>query len=265
MLSDVASIYATDFHIGWGANDHPRYQKINEFIDYIEEADPVLLGLIGDEVDLGKKNWPDILVNPTWIKLQNMVQNRSVRGRRTLWIHGNHDYSAKPQYLPGAELVHGKITVRARTAENPGEASIILIHGWQWDIYRDGLWARIPGLTNLLFQASMYFPNIVVRLNKLYSGLRTPFEQKQIIESKPEEKEKWNLNMIFIHGQARQWALKQRAIVIFGHTHFPDKLVDEGGTWGIINAGDWIDSFSYIIHEKEESLPELRNGWKPED
>ena len=262
-MYEVASIHTADFHIGWGDNKHPRYQEINEFIDYIEEVDPVFLGLIGDIADLKARDWPDILVHPTWIKLQKMVEKRSARGRRTAWIRGNRDYDAKSQYLPGAELVYGKITLQARTAGNPGPLPVILIHGWQWDVFGGGVSSWVQSLATLLFPMSIYLPSVMIRLNKLYSTL-TPFEEKQRTESQPNEKEKWNLNMIFLHSQARHWATRQKAVVILGHTHFADTQIGESNNSGILNAGDWTDSFSYVVHEASEPLPELRY-WKSQD
>lgn len=262
-MSDTASIHTSDFHIGWGDNKHPRYREIDEFIEYVEEVDPTFLGLIGDEADSQERDWPDILVHPTWIRLQKMVERRSARGRRTVWIRGNHDHNARPQYLPGAELVYGKKTLPARTVENPGALPVILVHGWQWDVFGGGVWSVVQGLAPLFFWASIYIPSVMLRLNKLYSR-HSPFKEKQGIERVPEEKEKWNLGMIFIHSQVRQWAIKQKAVVIFGHTHFPDTQIGGSINSGILNTGDWTDSFSYITHETGEPLPELRH-WKVQD
>lgn len=263
-MSNVASIHLTDFHVGWGDDDNPRYQKIDAFIDYVTEINPVFLGLVGDEADPWEKKWEEIINHPTWIKLQKLVEKRSHQGLRTVWIHENHDYNAKFEYLPGAELVHGKVTLRAETNENPGVSPIILIHGWQWDAYWGGILGKIPGLAPVLFGISTRFPWMMLPLNRLYSRFRTPFKDKQKTEGQIEEKEKWDAGMIFMHGQARSWAIKQKAIVIFGHTHYPDVQIDERTNFGILNTGDWVDSFSYIIHEADKPIPELR-FWEPKD
>lgn len=160
--------------------------------------------------------------------------------------------------------MHGKIELPAGTAENPGTSPIILIHGWQWDVFWGGI-GRIPGLSSVLFWISTHSPWIMIKLNRLYTRFRTPFTEKQRTESVPEEKEKWNLAMMYMHGQVRQWAINQKAIVIFGHTHYPDKQIEDTDMVGILNTGDWTDSFSYIIHEADKPAPELRHWLESKD
>jgi UDP-2,3-diacylglucosamine hydrolase len=63
----------------------------------------------------------------------------------------------------------------------------------------------------------------------------------------------------FIEGWARERLAENPALdlVIAGHAHLPALLEVDPGRW-YVNAGDWLDAYSYVVLRQGGGPPELR-------
>ena len=203
----------SDMHI----HNDDRLTQISEFLDRVDQHRPYILVLNGDIGDPWKTAWPNIVATQTWKRLDKTVDRRRSCNLKTIWIPENHDWSAKPSYLPGAKIVRGRYDY----------GDITFMHGWQFDIS----WNLIH---RFAFWLLKNYPKKAVRLYQwLYKN--TPATQKQGAF------DEWNEHVGMVHFRARRWAARNRRRLIIGHTHCPapfDGLMCDGG--------DMEDSFTWV-------------------
>lgn len=213
-----------DMHID--ASDS-RYPQIAGFLDVVDEVKPDILVLNGDIGDPWKDLWEAIVASKTWQRLRRTVNKR--RPLETIWIPENHDWSGRPEYLPGAEIVRERFDV----------LDLTFMHGWQFAID----WNIIH---KFCFWLVRNRPIQAVRLYEALYGKRTPSVLKaqlpvelRIQEGATARPDEWSQAKGLIHHRARTWAQANNRRLFIGHTHCPTPF---DGL--IIDGGDWVDSMT---------------------
>jgi len=222
----VRKYIASDFHNG---NDAPDYDRVMGFLDLVDDdADEFII--TGDWEELLWSNMDRVLkVKPyshVTTKVREIAQKKPVKV-----IIGNHDWNLGlfSSYLEPAQVV------------SPfGEDGIYFSHGHEWDIL-----SVITGTPVDPIWWSVAFPFVFP--TQLFLWLAT----KIWLGAKDE----YNWAVGLINKGAVDYA-KARGYqtVIFGHTHFPQDVVQNEVR--LVNTGDMLDSYSYVV--VENSNIELR-------
>lgn len=239
-------ISTSDWHI---FNDS-RYDKICQLCDLIDRERPDLLVLNGDIGDPWKTPWVEIIKTNSWMRLQKTCLVRSRLALETIYINRNHDYNAKPAYLPWAKLC-GEYR----------EGGYLFMHGWEFDVSWGGIFG-LPGIAPVAFWLSRKTPWLMIPIYNLLFRRRgkTPNQRKQRsagVTTLPTVenialRDEWTWQIGTIHLQAMKRAKKEGLDITIGHTHCPkpyDGLM--------VDDGDMTDSFTYVDIQDTVSLKQL--------
>jgi len=212
----MKTIFATDFHI-----HHGQRPEVNAFCDMIEDCPPDLTVLGGDIADRWQGTWKDILECPAWKRMQSMANQLYHRGYPIMWIPYNHDYGAKPEYLPGAEMVDRVII-----------DGWMLCHGWEFSLD----WGLGP-VDNVAYWMARNKPEWMIPF--YHKFFKTP---GQLVNYDARTyREKWHWKIETGHSIARMKAQETNLNVAVGHFHTrilePDFFADAGHNVG---SNSWL-------------------------
>ena len=207
---------SSDLHIGFEESNYP---KIVEFFDIVKnDADKLIL--IGDIFDLWRCPVETIVGEEPYKTAYEAIVSTAHRVPTRI-VFGNHDYN-----------LQRKMNVPYVTVSDDFvDDNIFFCHGWRFDVLqRFGSFAymwlvdRFPYLYQRFFRS----PSRIPRGEYARADLTTK-----------------------IHDEARRFINKHTfSYLAMGHTH--DPVIDGK----LIDAGDMIDSLSYVVIE--DGVPELR-------
>lgn len=229
-MTTIVSV--SDFHI----HDDSKLGKIKEFKERMDKLKPDILILLGDIGDPWEETWDVIRGTQSWEVLEELCSNRKNEKLATIWVHQNHDYSAKKGYLP-VEL----------RKEEYRKGGFLFKHGWQFDWIWNGfdcIWnvPLLPGISGVAYWLSSKFPRLSVRLWSCLRALLPCFNKETPYQQKARgAREDWNRHVGLIHLRAMDYAKRKKARLVIGHTHCP-MVYDEL----LADDGDMTDSFSFL-------------------
>jgi len=217
---------ASDFHNGNEVSDYDRVMSFLELVD--DDADEFLI--LGDWEELLYSNMNILLTVKPYCYVTTKVREIA-RKKPTSIIIGNHDWNLGlfTSYLTPARIV------------SPFSSDgVYYTHGHEWD------WLSIiTGTPVDPIYWGTAFPFVFPTQFLLWLATR--------VWAKSEDTYSWGI--AWIHERARAYAVDHGYhTIILGHTHYP---IDEmRGGIRIINAGDMLDSYSYIV--EEDGIIDLR-------
>lgn len=217
---------ASDFHI----SDDLSLPSVLTFRSLVETSKPEIL-ILEELFDPWKDGWDKILSTKSHQVIQLMAKHRLQDGQETIYLKGNHDWSAKSDYLHYTELC---------TRYQVGD--ILFLHGWEfafdWQI-----------ISPFAFWIAKHHPDWAIHIyHLLYGHTKTPGSLKH-----HQTRDDWNRKIGLIHLKAMDYAIKNGVRLVVGHTHCPTPF---NGIFA--DSGDMIDSFSYIwIHQNKIELKYL--------
>lgn len=206
---------ASDLHLGFEDSNYP---KIIEFFDLVKkDADQLIL--IGDCFDLWRCPI-ETIINEEPYKTAYEALVSTAAEVPTILIKGNHDYQLQKKIsIPNVRIV-GDYT----------QDNIYFTHGHRFDIqqrFGSFLYGWLVNQFPYLYQRFFKTPSQIPRNEYARADLTTR-----------------------IHAEAKRFADGHKFdFVCMGHTH--DPIIDEK----IIDAGDMIDSLSYVVIT--DGVPEL--------
>jgi len=202
----------SDSHI-WKDKNPDIIQALGE---KIEERNPDILVAGGDIDDPWKSIWPEILNSPAHRELERIVYRCIELGKRVVVLRRNHDWDAKPSYLPGAEIMR-QFKIGNQEYRHGDEFAMD--------------WAVIGPA---IFWMNTYFPQLMV---PIYHALyKTPTQVAG---------EEWNWKIGLIHLRAEAYARKHKVNLDIGHTHSPMRRHLGHGLF-LTDRGDLEDSLSLV-------------------
>ena len=213
---------ASDFHY----HDDSRISTALNFRSLVETLKPDIL-VIGEVFDPWKSPWAKILQTETHRIMEDMCKRRWLDRKETIYIRGNHDWSAKPDYLHYTELVTRYYY-----------EDILFMHSWEF--YID--WFLIHPFA---FWIADHKPEWMCPIyNCLYGRRKSPRELK-----KHDTRADWTKQIGWAHLKVQDYAIKHRVRMVVQHSHCPTPF---NGIFA--DDGDWFDSFSYILVGKQGKI-----------
>lgn len=205
---------ASDFHI----SDDLSLPSVLTFRRLVETTNPDIL-ILEELFDPWQSSWDKILATKSHHVIEELAWHRYLESKKTIYLKGNHDWSAKPDYLHYAELCN-----RYQVGD------ILFLHGWEFSD-----WQIIHPFA---FWFAQHHPSWAIKLYRLlYGHKKTPGALKH-----HQTRDDWNTKIGLIHLKAQEYAIKQGVRLIIGHTHCP---LPWNGL--IADSGDMLDSMSFIL------------------
>ena len=203
--------FFSDWHLGF---PKANYSAMARALDEARACTYVYF--VGDIFELLWNDWPTITTQAPYKQIYDKIAFLlGLRVPKTIFIAGNHD--PKPLLdlgLPGV----------AEAVQEARFNNHLVTHGHRFDY-------TITSLDKVLGRFYKYLPGLRGRV------WGSPWQEKL-----KGEREKWNTHQAFIAQKAQEWAGKNKAGVIYGHTHLP--FQQEFPTLGISlrNCSDMVDS-----------------------
>lgn len=212
----------SDFHI----SDDLSLPSVLTFRRLVETTNPDIL-ILEELFDPWQSSWDKILSTKSHHVIEELAWRRYLESKKTIYLKGNHDWSAKPDYLHYTELC---------TRYQVGD--ILFLHGWEfafdWQI-----------ISPFAFWVAKHHPDWAIHIyHLLYGHKKTPGALKH-----HQTRDDWNTKIGLIHLKAQEYAIKQGVRLVVGHTHCPTPF---NGIFA--DSGDWLDSFSYILVNKQGKI-----------
>lgn len=228
MAKQVKALYISDVHLG------SRGSKAEDLLEVLKEYEPKTLYIVGDFIDgwlLKKRHyWPQAHTN-----VVRKILSYTKKGTHVVYITGNHD-----DFLRSYDHEdYGNVTIIDEIVVD----DILIMHGDKFDeIVMNSKWLAKLGSVGYEFVLSL---NNGIKMIRKTLGLRPKSFSKWV---KAKVKGAYSFIRSFETQLANEAEKKGCHTVICGHIHTPnDKYI---GNIRYLNCGDWIENYSYIIHDE---------------
>lgn len=241
-INEYRTIWISDFHLGTARC------KAQALLEFLRGHRAETLYLVGDIID-GWNMGPGWCWTPEQTAVVEEIWAWRRRGTRIVFIPGNHDENDGElvRMLFGSIECHPYLV--HRTAEN---RRMLVIHGHQFDSpYNGNRWFSAMGSIGYssALKINLWYNHGVIRSRPDGPGRlgllrrRLKLAVHQLVD--------------FPDTRVMDGAREHRADgVICGHTHKPDKRMI--GQILYVNDGDWVQSKTALIEERDGTLRLLR-------
>ena len=221
-----ATIVLSDFHLG------SRKSKSKEIIRFLLELlknPPNRVVLAGDMFEFWSASYKDI--GSEEHRIVKLIAELSEQGTKIVYIPGNHDRA----FRAFPTLTFGKIKMRNEYVIKQDHKKYLVMHGDEFDAF-----------TQNHAVVSILLDQLYVFLIKINAFLRAYSRSKKSLSALKHSK-KYAETVGKIRSLAIAYARSRKLDgIIIGHSHWPELLTEaDGVVYG--NAGDWIESCSYIV------------------
>lgn len=234
-------IFVTDLHI----HNDDTLDDVIKLCEDVRNKKPDVFILGGDILDPWMATWDVLLETQSWKEIKKLVKERYAEGYKTIWFPYNHDYGAKPDYLPGAEL-----------KQSHKEGKWLFLHGWEFDIGWGGM-GGLPGIAPLAFWIATHCPQIMIHIFNFLYGKDEKARSLSRMKAIGDYNDDWTLKVHLLHGRAMQYAKKHKLYLAIGHTHCPTPFNNL-----IIDAGDGVDSYTHLDIEIYPTHSRVNTIWR---
>jgi UDP-2,3-diacylglucosamine hydrolase len=222
----------SDAHLGAGFIQNPQEQlaKLDRFFDNVRQNGKSLV-LAGDLFDFWYE-WRHV-VPKRYFHVLHRLRDLTDIGVQGHYLAGNHDFRLHGFLENEVGL---QVDLNALPADIGGRA-VYIFHG-------DGILARDHGYRFMkrIFRArwaqrmfSCVHPDVAMRIAR-----GTSLTSRTVIKADPNDDQEY---LAF----ARKKFMEGYADVALGHTHRPMEHQEDNHTY--VNLGDWIQHFSYGLHD----------------
>lgn len=213
---------ASDFHNG---NDVADYDRVMGFLELVDgDADELLI--LGDFEELLWSNMNILTTVAPYRYVTEKVKDIASR-KKVSYVIGNHDWNIG---------LFSSLIEPVKVAQPFAEGGVFYTHGHEYD------WlAIITGTPIDPIYWAVAFPFVLP--TQLLLRLATK------VWAEAEDEYSWSIGVInrFAAKAARERGCHT---VTLGHTHFPQDT--EGDGIRIVNTGDMLDSYSYLVQTDSE-------------
>ncbi|EKE25903.1 MAG: hypothetical protein ACD_5C00008G0014 [uncultured bacterium] len=235
------TIIMSDFHLG---SSRSKAKEIAGFLTELTKFPPKRLVLAGDVFELWSTNYKNI--EATEHRVITLVAHLSELGTKIVFIPGNHDRA----FRAFANFTFGKIKMRNEYVVRHGHKKYLVLHGDEFDAF-----TRNHVVISILLD-QLYF-----LLVKVWSFINMFSRSKNSLSAEKHSK-KYEEMVSKIKKLALSYARSRKLDgIIIGHSHWPEIDSNNKGFKGMLfaNAGDWIESCSYIVVGDEVKLEYYKN------
>lgn len=227
------TIVMSDFHLG---STRSKTKEIAGFLSELIKFPPKRLVLAGDIFELWSTNYKKIGANEH--RIITLVAHLSELGTKIVYIPGNHDRAFRAFY----NFTFGKIKMRTEYIIKHGQKKYLVLHGDEFDAF-----------TRNHVIISILLDQLYVLLVKMWSFINSFSRSKNSLSAEKNSK-KYEEIVSKIKKLALNYA-KSRKLdgIVIGHSHWPEIHINSKGLI-YANAGDWMDSCSYVVVGDEVRL-----------
>lgn len=223
----------SDIHLG---TKNSQAGKFYAFLSLLLGNPPKRLIIAGDLFELWSTNFKKM--GETEYRIIRKIIELSQNNIKVVYIPGNHDRAFKAF----KKITLGEIKIRNEYVIKNYEKRFVVIHGDEFDAFtRNHIIISI-----LLDQLYSWFVRIIKGMKNIF-GINIPLSSKKSSKNYRNIVEKIKLAALAF--------AKSRKIkgVIIGHTHWPEIVKNKKG-FIYANAGDWMDTCSYLVVNDEIKL-----------
>jgi UDP-2,3-diacylglucosamine pyrophosphatase LpxH len=227
------TLVISDIHIGIKNN---QVQKLCAFLDLVLKNPPHRLVVNGDLFELWSTNYKD-MDNYDYQVIRKLIKLPE-KNVKVVFIPGNHDRA----FRAFRKIKIGKIKIQNEYIIHEHKKKYVVVHGDEFDAF-----------TRHHIILSIMIDKMYVGLIKMTSFFKWLFKANFSLYAK-RHTSKYNNLVIKIKKAALKYAKSMDMDgIIIGHTHWPEIFTDlDGITYA--NAGDWLDSCSYVVVGDEIKL-----------
>jgi len=244
MLIDVEEdrlIVISDLHLG---NPYSRAARnLGSFVDYVIEGNYSLC-INGDGVDILQGRLGRL--TQQGIEVMHVMRRFEAAGGRMYYVVGNHDIVLEQAlHTWVSDYLTPFLNVRS------GDLRVRIEHGHTYDAF----YVASPRVYEVLGMAATPFLHLYPDIYRLWSATaRARIRAARAIADTPAEFESSE------QAAAAMIANRGFDVVVFGHTHRPERLdLPHGATY--INSGNWLRDTTFVeIADNKASLFEWRDS-----
>ena len=227
------TIVISDIHIG---NKNNQVKKLCDFLDLVQKNPPHRLIMDGDLFELWSTNYKD-MDNYDYKVIRELIKLPE-KGIKVVFIPGNHDRA----FRAFKKIRVGQIKIQNEYIIKEHKKKYVVLHGDEFDAF-----------TRNHIILSLMIDKMYVFLIKISSFLKWLLKFNASLYAK-KETARYNKAVKKIKKAALKYARSMDMDgIIIGHTHWPDLFTDIDDVI-YANAGDWIDSCSYVVVGSEVKL-----------
>ncbi|MFA6973649.1 MAG: UDP-2,3-diacylglucosamine diphosphatase [Parcubacteria group bacterium] len=227
------TIVISDVHLGSMGS---QAEKLYHFLDGLLQAPLNRLIIAGDLFELWSTNYKDI--DKYEYKVARKIVELSERGTKVVYIPGNHDRA----FRVFERFTMGKIKIRNEYLIKDNHKKYIVMHGDEFDAF-----TRNHVVVTLLVDQLYVLLIKWSALLKRYFNLGSSMAERKTSAT--------YMKLVLKVRKAALTYAQSREVdgIIIGHTHHPEMFTNEEGIV-YANAGDWMDSCSYVVISDEARL-----------
>lgn len=220
------TIVMSDFHLG---SRKSKSKEIARFLSELLKNPPNRLVLAGDMFEFWSASYKNIGTEEH--RIVKLIAELSENGTKIVYIPGNHDRA----FRAFPKLTFGKIKMRNEYIIRQDHKKYLVMHGDEFDAF-----TRNHAVISILLD------QLYIVLIKINAFLQAYSKSKKSLSALKHSK-KYQETIVRIKNLALAYARSREVDgIIIGHSHWPE-LVTEADSITYANAGDWIESCSYIV------------------
>lgn len=220
------TIVLSDFHLG---SRKSKSKEIVRFLSELLKNPPNRVILAGDMFEFWSASYKNIGTDEH--RIVKLVAELSENGTKIVYIPGNHDRA----FRAFPKLTFGKIKMRNEYIVRQDHKKYLVMHGDEFDAF-----------TQNHAVVSILLDQLYILLIKLNAFLRKYSRSKDSLSSIKHSR-KYSEIVEKIRRLALSYARSRKLDgIIIGHSHWPEIINEPDGTI-YANAGDWIESCSYVV------------------
>lgn len=220
------TIVMSDFHLG---SRNSKSKEIARFLNELLRKPLNRLVLAGDMFEFWSASYKNIGIEEH--RIIKLIAQLSENGTKIVYIPGNHDRA----FRAFPKLTFGRVKMRNEYIIKHDHKKYLVIHGDEFDAF-----TRNHAIVSILIDQLYVF---LIRIN---SFLRTYSRSKKSLSALKHSRT-YAETVEKIRSLAISYARSRKLDgIIIGHSHWPE-LVHEADGVMYANAGDWIESCSYVV------------------
>lgn len=227
------TIVISDFHLG---TKNAKVEKLSHFLGMLLENPPKRVIVAGDAFEFWSTNYKNIGAHEHQVVTK--LAKLSEAGTKIVYIPGNHDRA----FRAFSRFTFGKIKIRPEYIIRHDHRKYLVLHGDEFDSF-----------TRNHVIMSILLDQLYIFLVKASAFVRRFFGKRKSLSSK-KNSHKYAEIVEGIRALALAYARSRKLDgIVMGHTHWPEIVQNPDGLV-YANAGDWLDSCSYVVVGDEVRL-----------